>query len=160
MGAGDFGQRNQAQRRHAERRVVSATRVRALCVSVLAVVAVWNGAVWVHGRVTTTNQLAQLTRWMDQNIPRSATIAYPEGVIQFALEGNGFPAIPLGFPNVMAADHVRYLVVIPKEIQENYTFISPQSFVFFEAHSNVVFRSATSGGEYVEVLATTNPTTW
>jgi hypothetical protein len=139
---------------------LSRARLRMICVGILSFVLVWNGVVWVHGRVTTSDQLAALTTWIDRNIPRTQTIAEAQGVVEFALEGDGYPVIGLGFPNIMAADHIQYVVVIPKEFEEGDNYVTRQSFEFFITHGTVVFRSKASNSEYVEVVKTSNPRLW
>jgi hypothetical protein len=61
----------------------------------------------------------------------------------------------------MARSQVRYFVVIPREVEQNYTFVSLAAFNFYRSHSTVVFRSSANGvGRDVQVLKTTDPSVW
>jgi hypothetical protein len=61
----------------------------------------------------------------------------------------------------MVAAGVRYFVTIPQEIQDNYSFVSPQSYRYFTNHGHVVYRtSSTATAGSIVVIETDDPSVW
>jgi hypothetical protein len=55
----------------------------------------------------------------------------------------------------MAADGVRYLVAIPKEVEGNYAFVSPQSYQYFLDNGRTVYQ--TSSSDFAGNIVVTEP---
>jgi hypothetical protein len=142
--------------------VVSAgRRAAALSAAAIAMVLAWNSAAWAVGRADAVNEVQQVSSWMRTNVAPGSTIAYAEGVVQFAVQTEGFRAVPLSFPRSMVAAGVRYFVTIPQEIQDNYSFVSPQSYRYFTNHGHVVYRtSSTATAGSIVVIETDDPSVW
>jgi hypothetical protein len=130
-------------------------RTTAVVASLMAVTLIWNGVAWIDTQSHSVDEMQQLTSWMQAHVPAGSSIAYAEGVIQFALEYQGFRAVPLGFPRNMAADGVRYLVAIPKEVEGNYAFVSPQSYQYFLDNGRTVYQ--TSSSDFAGNIVVTEP---
>jgi hypothetical protein len=131
--------------RRVQERPTVRRRATAVVASLMAVTLIWNGIAWIDTQSHSVDEMQQLTSWMQAHVPSGSSIAYAEGVIQFALEYQGFRAVPLGFPRNMAADGVRYLVAIPKEVEGNYAFVSPQSYQYFLDNGRTVYQTSSSG---------------
>ena len=111
----------------------------------MAVTLMWNGIAWIDTQSHPVDEMQLLTTWLRANVSSGSSIAYAEGVIQFAVEYEGFQPVPLGFPRNMVADGVRYFVAIPKEVEGNYAFVSPQSYQYFLDNGRTVYQTSSSG---------------
>jgi hypothetical protein len=148
------------RRRPRHRALRRRSAVSAGLVLVLAVVSLCNGIAWSRELTGANNELAGLLTWMRSQVPVGERVAYAEGVIQFALQSEGYQAVPLGSPQAMARAGVRYFVVIPREVEQHYTFVSVAAYDFYRAHSTVVFGSSNAAGREIQVFKTTDPSVW
>lgn len=129
--------------------------------SLMAVTLMWNGIAWIDTQSHPVDEMQLLTTWLRANVSSGSSIAYAEGVIQFAVEYEGFQPVPLGFPRNMVADGVRYFVAIPKEVEGNYAFVSPQSYQYFVDNGRIVYQTSPSDSSgNIVVIEPKNPAAW
>ena len=132
--------------------------VRAAAVALLAVVLVWNVAAWCRVRVGSTNGLDEFVAYLRTDIPKGTPVAYTNGVLEFTLESEGYRAVPLGTPGEMKAQGVRYLAALPKEIEENYSWVTSDALARLEASSDRRFVGSTESP--IVVLEARDPDVW
>ena len=82
------------------------------------------------------------------------------GQTPYMLQGAPFEPVPLDKPSVMADQQVAFLVVLEKEVEQRYSFVSPDTIAWYAAHSDKVFSyTGPSYGE-VAIYRTTDPLVW
>ena len=78
---------------------------------------------------------------MQQNIPRGTAVAYTSGIGEFALEERGYQAVPLRFRPDMERKGIQYYVISTKNVNEGYSFASPESVAKLTATSRSLFSA-------------------
>jgi 4-amino-4-deoxy-L-arabinose transferase-like glycosyltransferase len=119
-------------------------RARRVVFSLLALALVLDLVAWGQVRLGQQDTLAQFVSYLHHEIPAGSTVAYTNGMTQFALQSEGYRAVPLGSPQSMDADHVRFVAALPSEIQGGYSWVTPSSWVAYERASVQTFTTGSS----------------
>ncbi|MGH9095458.1 MAG: ArnT family glycosyltransferase, partial [Acidimicrobiales bacterium] len=153
-GAGRPGTRTWAKARLRTR-----ARTRTLLV-LLAIVSLYNLGVWAHVRRSPDHGLQRVTAWCQAHDPNPGLIGNDTQVTVYALQHSGLPATLIGAPRAAAAEHIRYLTVLPTETAGNYGALDQAQEKFYEDHGRRVFsfHEATFGD--VQIYRTTDPSVW
>ena len=131
-----------------------------LALGLLAVVGCYDLGVWAHIRTSPDNGQQRIAAWFAAHAPHPGIIGNDTQVTVYTLQRTGFDAVLMGSPAAAAAEHIRYLTVLPTETAGNYGALSPAQEQFFEAHGRRVFsfHEATYGD--VQIYETTDPAAW
>ncbi len=131
-----------------------------VAVGLLAVVACYDLGVWAHIRTSPDNGQQRIAAWFATHAPHPGIIGNDTQVTVYTLQRTGFDAALMGSPAAAAAEHIRYLTVLPTETANSYGALSQAQERFFEAHGRRVFsfHEATYGD--VQIYETTDPAAW
>lgn len=138
-----------------------ANRWARVALAVLVVLSCYNLAVWVNTRTSADNGEQRITEWFRQHAQHPGMIGNDTEVTVYALELTGFKAVPMsGTPSVAAAEHVRYLTVLPVETAGNYGTLTKSEERFYERHGKRVFSFRENTYGDVQIYKTTDPRLW
>jgi hypothetical protein len=139
-------------------RLIAATRP--TVVAALAVLVSLNVVSWVRTRATPDNGQQLAVRWLRDNAPSGAKVAWIGSLTEYGLQGSDLVPLPLNKPPLMTGEHVTYLVTSEKAVDQGYSFASRSSVDWYLQRSTKVFSKVGRSYGEVAVYRTTDPDLW
>ncbi|WP_432522697.1 ArnT family glycosyltransferase [Kineococcus sp. SYSU DK006] len=128
--------------------------------ALLAATLVFDAVAWARLRSTPDDGQVQAYEWLMRNAPAGANVVWIAGQTKYMFRGTDHPTIDLEDPARMAAEAPFYMLILEKEVEQRYSYASPEDVQWYTSRSDLVFsqRGATYGE--VSVYRVHDPSTW
>lgn len=133
---------------------------RSLATLLLAVICLVDLGIWAHTRTRPDNGEQRIAQWFHQHAPHPGLIDNDTQVTVYALKLSGFQAASVGSLQQAAADHIRYLTVLPVEVAGNYANLTSGQEQRFIQHGRRVFSFYEPTYGNIQIYETTDPRIW